>query len=76
MTEQPIQDFATSLEAMTDDELFMAMAGLEKKSEQADGDARDEVLARIALVEGVITERYPGQALTPYRSWKERELLL
>ncbi len=71
----PIEDFATALEAMADDELFMAMSKLETESEKADAELREEAMARIALVEAAIVERFPGQALTPYRSWKERQFL-
>jgi hypothetical protein len=72
----PVQDFAISLEAMTDDEIFMTMAGLERRSETAEGDAQEEILARIALTEDLIEQRYPGQSLTPYRAWKQRQPIL
>ncbi|MGF9694150.1 MULTISPECIES: hypothetical protein [unclassified Rhizobium] len=76
MKDLPIQDFATALEAMTEDEVFLTMSELEKRSEAVDGEARDEVFARIALVETAIEDRYPGQAMSPYRSWKQRQPLL
>lgn len=76
MKDEPIQDFAFSLDVMTDDELFTTMSRLEADSEEAGADAQEETLARIALVEEVILDRYPGQALSPYRSWKERQPLI
>jgi hypothetical protein len=75
MTDVPIDDFATALEAMTEDEVFAAMARLEAESETTQGEAREEVLARIALVEAAIGERFPGQALTPYKLWKDSQIL-
>jgi hypothetical protein len=66
--------FADRLSAMTDDELFSTMHGLEQESEvlaKRGGDAGD-VLGRIALVEGVIEDRYPGQALSPYKQWQRQ----
>jgi hypothetical protein len=76
MKDLPIQDFATALEAMTEDEVFLTMSELEKRSEAVDGEARDEIFARIALAETAIEDRYPGQAMSPYRSWKQRQPLL
>jgi hypothetical protein len=73
MKDLSIQDFAISLEPMTEDELFMTMAELERESETSEGDAREEIFARIALTEDLIEQRYPGQSLTPYRSWKQRQ---
>lgn len=44
----PVADFASRLEAMTDDEVFTAMNTLEAVSERAGNADRDEALARIA----------------------------
>ncbi|ANM13194.1 MULTISPECIES: hypothetical protein [unclassified Rhizobium] len=71
---EPLEDFASRLEAMVDDELFATMSKLEKASEAAD-DA-EETLARIALTETEIERRYPGELLAPYRNWKQRQPLL
>ncbi|RFB85826.1 hypothetical protein B5K11_29515 [Rhizobium leguminosarum bv. trifolii] len=71
---EPVEDFASRLEAMVDDELFATMSNLEKASEAAD-DA-EETLARIALTETEIERRYPGELLAPYRNWKQRQPLL
>lgn len=76
MKDLPVQDFAISLEAMTDDEVFMTMAELERRSETAEGDEKDEVFARIALTEELIEQRYPGQSMTPYRNWKQSQPIL
>jgi len=68
--------FAERLPAMTDDELFATMRRLEQKSEalaQSGGDAGD-VLGRIALVEDEIEDRYPGQALSPYKQWQRQNI--
>ncbi|MGG7577140.1 hypothetical protein NMA58_22950 (plasmid) [Rhizobium sp. YTUHZ045] len=75
MTE-PVEELATRLEAMTDDELFLTMSALEKASNAAKNDATAEVLFRIALTEDEIERRYPGQVLAPYRDWKQRQPLL
>ena len=72
---EPVEAFASRLEAMTDDELFVTMSELEKASEAARDDAA-EILPRIALTESEIERRYPGQVLAPYRDWKQRQPLL
>ena len=72
---QDVSDFASRLEAMTIDEVFNAMSVLEKHSEDRLSQ-RDEVLARIALVEEEIERRFPGQKLTPYRDWKQNQPML
>lgn len=79
MSETPafdVREFASSLDAMTDDELFAAMRALEKTSEDIARERRQEsdVFARIALTETAIEERFPGQFLTPYRAWKQRRM--
>lgn len=72
---QDVSDFASRLEAMTTDEVFITMRVLEKNSE--DGVShRDDVLSRIALVEDEIERRFPGQKLAPYRDWKHDQPLL
>lgn len=72
---QDVSDFASRLEAMTIDEVFITMRVLEKNSE--DGVShRDDVLSRIALVEDEIERRFPGQKLAPYRDWKHDQPLL
>ena len=70
-----VADFATRLEAMTNDEVFSIMRSLEKHSED---DVRDqeEVLSRITLVEEEIERRLPGRMLTPYHDWKKEQPLL
>ncbi|MBB4191856.1 hypothetical protein GGE45_001414 [Rhizobium aethiopicum] len=76
LTSEPVEDFVSRLEAMTDDELFVIMNDLEKASEAAKGGAAEEILARIALTESEIERRYPGRLLAPYRDWKQRQPLL
>ena len=68
------REFATSLEAMLDDELFAAMRTLERASEKVSAEERDEseVFAKIALTETAIEDRFPGQLLAPYKEWKQR----
>jgi len=70
-----VSDFATRLEAMTNDEVFAAMSTLEKYSEDDTSD-REETFSRITLVEEEIERRFPGQMLTPYRDWKKEQPLL
>ena len=72
---EPVEDLASRLEAMTEDELFATMSELEKASEAAAADAA-EILPRIALTESEIERRFPGQVLAPYRDWKQRQPLL
>jgi hypothetical protein len=67
------REFASALEAMTDDELFELMADLEKRSEALNRtSASDEVFAKIVLTESAIERRFPGQMLLPYKEWKNR----
>lgn len=66
---EDVADLASRLEAMTEDEVFVAMKSLETRSEDSTSD-RDEILARIALVEDEIERRFPGQLLAPYRQWR------
>ena len=66
---EDVSDLGSRLEAMTHDEVFAAMESLEKRSEDSTSD-RDEILARIALVEDEIERRFPGQLLAPYRQWR------
>ncbi|MFN3320591.1 MAG: hypothetical protein ACK43M_17720 [Allorhizobium sp.] len=70
---EDVSDLASRLEAMTDDEVFAAMKSLEMRSEDPTSD-RDEILARIALVEDEIERRFPGQLLAPYRQWRTSSL--
>lgn len=72
---EDVSGFATRLEAMTSDEVFVAMSLLEKHSED-DASAREDTLSRITLVEEEIERRFPGQLLTPYRDWKKEQPLL
>lgn len=76
LTSEPVEELVTRLEAMIDDELFVIMNDLEEASETAEGEAAEEILARIALAESEIERRYPGQLLAPYRDWKQRQPLL
>ncbi|QKK27139.1 hypothetical protein [Rhizobium hidalgonense] len=73
---EPVEDLASRLEAMTDDEVFATMSELERASEAAGDDAAEEILPRIALTESEIERRYPGELLAPYRNWKQRQTLL
>lgn len=69
-------DFVNRLAAMSDDELFETMQGLEEESEDIRPDERDssDVFARIALVETAIEDRFPGQLLAPYKDWQQRRV--
>lgn len=73
--QEDVSKFATRLEVMTNDEVFIIMSLLEDKSEDDAGD-RDEILSRIALVEDEIERRFPGQKLALYRDWKQDKPLL
>ena len=65
-----IDEFATEIEKMSDEDVFELMAALEQASE-ADGNRTDtDIVARIALVETEIESRFPGQLLAPFRNWK------
>ena len=66
---EDVSGLASRLEAMTDDEVFAAIKSLETRSEDPTSD-RDEILARIAVVEDEIERRFPGQLLAPYRQWR------
>jgi hypothetical protein len=71
----PIADFASSLSAMTDDEVFALMRDLEALSEQQSAGGRSgdaDVLHKLHVTEDEIGRRYPGQLLQPYRDWKKR----
>lgn len=72
---EDVSGFATRLETMTSDEVFVAMSLLERHSED-DASAREDTLSRITLVEEEIERRFPGQLLTPYRDWKKEQPLL
>ena len=72
---EDISDFASRLAAMTTDELYQTMKSLEDLSEKSLDD-RAEALARIALVEDEIEQRFPGQLLATYRDWKKEQPLL
>ncbi|CAN7685287.1 hypothetical protein LJR239_005493 [Neorhizobium tomejilense] len=72
---EPIGDLVARMETMTDEEVFIAMRQLELASEAAREEGRDDILARIALVESEIERRYPGQVLAPYREWKQRGIV-
>ena len=66
-----IDDFASRLAAMIDDELYQTMELLEELSEAPERGDVDEILARIALIETEIERRHPGQLMRPYLDWKE-----
>ncbi|MDR9804137.1 hypothetical protein [Rhizobium hidalgonense] len=76
LTTEPVEDLASRLEAMTDDEVFATMSELERASEASGDDAAEEIFPRIALTESEIERRYPGELLAPYRNWKQRQPLL
>ncbi|MBX4925377.1 hypothetical protein [Rhizobium binae] len=77
LVDEPVEDFASRLETVTDDELFGTMNELEKASNAAEeGEAAEEIFSRIALAESEIERRYPGRLLAPYREWKQRQPLL
>jgi len=64
--------YAAELADMTDDELFHDMRMLEERSEAGSKSEQvdlKEILAQIALVEQEIEQRFPGQALAPYKLW-------
>jgi hypothetical protein len=69
-----IDEFATEIARMADEDIFELMAALEDASE-ADGNRTDtDIVARIALVETEIEGRFPGQLLAPFKRWKETRL--
>lgn len=65
--------FVDALAAMTDEEVFTALEGLEHKSEHQarTGQNTSETLALIGLTETEIGRRFPGQGLLPYKNWKK-----
>lgn len=67
-------EFADQFSTMTNEELFALME--EDESEDIPVEDRDssEVFVRIAVVETVIEERFPGQLLAPYKDWQRRLL--
>jgi hypothetical protein len=75
ITNLPSREFASSLAAMTDDEVFETMRALEELSmersmagERPDG----EISHKLAVAEDEIARRYPGQLLQPFLDWKRR----
>ncbi|MCM2474370.1 hypothetical protein HGO38_12880 [Rhizobium sp. CG5] len=60
---------------MSDEELFAVMQTLEGESEEISPADRDnsDVFARIAMVETEIERRFPGQLMTPYKNWQQRQ---
>jgi hypothetical protein len=76
MTSEPsAADYAMTLEAMTDDEVFEAMRAAEAESEAAADALSDALADRLRLVEDEIGRRFPGQLLAPYLDWKKKRLL-
>jgi hypothetical protein len=70
----PSADFASSLSAMTDDEIFETMLELEEMSERRSisGTVADaEISHKLAITEDEITRRHPGQLLQPFLDWKK-----
>ena len=68
--------YAANLSVMTDDEIFSEMQALEQQSEVSAKDRGPEleaILGQIALVEQEIEQRFPGQALAPYKLWKREK---
>lgn len=68
--------YASGLAAMTDDEVFREMRALEERSEAGSTHVHvelEEILAQIALVEQEIEQRFPGQALAPYKLWRRQQ---
>nr|WP_105428094.1 hypothetical protein [Neorhizobium sp. T6_25] len=72
---EPIGNLVARMETMTEEEIFITMRQLEFASEAAREEDRDNILARIALVESEIERRYPGQVLAPYREWMRRGIV-
>ncbi|MEB3045987.1 hypothetical protein [Rhizobium mulingense] len=63
--------FASTLEAMTDEELFDLMAELEMGCEAPERlSVVDDLFAKIVLTESAIERRFPGQMLRPYKDWQ------
>jgi ABC-type proline/glycine betaine transport system ATPase subunit len=73
---QSVEELASHFTAMSIEEVFATMRQLEVLSENVEGEEREEVLSRIALVEEEIERRFPGQLLAPYRDWKKSQPLL
>ena len=67
-------EFASSISAMTDDELFGTMRMLEVEGDrQSSGREIDpDVAHKLVLTEEEIARRHPGQLLQPYLDWKRR----
>ncbi|WP_144576886.1 hypothetical protein [Agrobacterium sp. DE0009] len=65
-------DLAEFFRVATDDELFQKMRGLEIRSEE---EGLDEVAAQVELTASEIENRFPGQALAPYKRWKQEQFL-
>jgi hypothetical protein len=65
-----IDEFATEIEKMSDEDLFELMTALEDASEADGNRTNTDIVARIALVETEIENRFPGQLLAPFKQWK------
>ena len=65
-------DLAEFFRVATDDELFQKMRELEIRSEE---EGLDGVAAQEELTASEIENRFPGQALAPYKRWKQEQFL-
>jgi hypothetical protein len=70
-----VEEFATEIAKMADDELFELMSALEVASEAEGARTDADVVSRIALVETEIESRFPGQLLAPFKKWKQTRLV-
>jgi hypothetical protein len=79
ITNLPSGEFASSLAAMTDDEVFETMRSLEELSMERSISGKDldpEISHKLAVTEDEIARRYPGQLLQPFLDWKRRRGLM
>lgn len=75
ISDLPSSEFASSLAAMTDDEIFETMRTLEELSAGRPGAGKSvepEISHKLAITEDEIARRYPGQLLQPFLDWKRR----
>jgi len=65
--------FELSLHGMPEAELFRLMKTLEEQALVAVQDNADdsELFAMIEMVETQVEKRHPGQAMMPYKQWRE-----
>lgn len=73
MSDLTEKEFASALNSMTEEELFLMMSDLEVLSEKrGEVPVNSDLFSKIVLTESEIERRFPGELLLPYKNWKKR----